>query len=148
MPLTLNDMKPISLCITTQELFDTKRFLLGYCDGLILRGEDKDLKNNLVLVKRELNAFRTQRKFFDGYKAIITGNIDKILSLVSSRYSKKDPNSVRKIIENGKDILKKILKTSNFEEILGLENEFKSKITLPVYELFLKNMKNSNIKII
>jgi len=31
MPLTMHDIKPIGLCITTQELFDTKKFLLNYC---------------------------------------------------------------------------------------------------------------------
>lgn len=148
MPLTLNDIKPISLCITTQELFDTKRFLLNYCDGLILRGGDVDLKSSLTDMKRQLNAFNTQRKFFDGYKAIITNNIDKILSLVSSRYLKKDPSSVRQILSNGRNLIRKVVRSNSFEEILGLENEFKSKITLPVYELFIKEMRNSKIDVI
>ncbi len=148
MVLTLNEIRSIGLCVTTQELFDTKRFLYNYCDSLILRGKDDQLKNNLIGVKREMNALTTQRKFLDGYKAIITNNIDKILSLVSSRYEKIEPNDVRKIGMNGRDLIKKTLKSNSFEEILSLEGEFKSKITLPTYELFLNELKRSNVKII
>jgi len=148
MPLTLHDIKPIGLCITTQELFDTKRFLLNYCDGLIIRGKDVHLKDDLTRFKRELNAFRTQRKFFDGYKAIIVSNIDKILGLVTSRYSKSEPNKVERITMDGKNLIKKILITDNFEKILGMEGEFKSKITLPIYQLFINDLKKSKIQVI
>jgi len=148
MPLTLHDIKPIGLCVTTQELFDTKRFLHNYCDGLILRGRDTLLINDLTTIKRELNAFRTQRKFLDGHKVIITSNIDKILGLVSARYEKDEPSSVKRIKMDGKDLIKKVLRTNSFEEILGMEAEFKSKITLPVYELFLKDLKQSKVNII
>jgi len=148
MPLTLHDIKPVGLCITTEELFDTKRFMHNYCDGLILRGRDVQLVNDLTVVKRELNMFNTQRKFFDGYKAIITSNIDKILGLISSRYGNIEPRGVERIEMSAKDLIKKILKVRSFEEILGMESEFRSKITLPVYELFLTDMKKSKEEII
>jgi len=140
MPLTLHDVKPIGLCITTEELFDTKRFIHNYCDTLILRGKDLQLCNDLTSLKRQLNSFNTQKKFFDGYKAIITSNIDKIISLVSSRY-KYEPQQVEKIKMNAKDIIKKLLAINTFEEIFALENEFKTKVTLPTYELFIKDLK-------
>jgi len=148
MALTLNDIKPIGLCITTQDLFDTKRFLYNYCDGLILRGKDADMVNDLTTFKRDLNSFRTQLKFLNGYKAIITSNIDKILGVATSRYSKIEPRMVEELVTNAKQIIKKTLKANNFEEILAMENEFKSKITLPVYELFIKSFKTSNTKVI
>jgi len=148
MTVTLHDIKPIGLCITTQDLFDTKKFLHSFCDSFILRGKDVQLRNELTTVKREMNAFRTQTKFFDGYKAIITSNIEKILCLVSSRYEKVEPKGVERILMDGKDLIKRILKTKSFEEILGLEAEFKSKITLPTYELFLRVLKRSKIDII
>jgi hypothetical protein len=141
MPLTLHDIKPIGLCITTEELFDAKRFMHNYCDGLILRGKDVQLINELTVIKRELNMLQTQRKFFDGYRAIITSNIDKILGVVISRYGNIEPRGVERIEMSAKDLIKKILKTKSFEEILGMESEFRSKITLPVYELFLTNLK-------
>jgi hypothetical protein len=148
MALTLNDIKPIGLCITTQELFDTKRFLYNYCDGLIIRGKDDQLVSELTVFKRDLNTFRTQLKFLNGYKAIITNNIDKILGIANSRYSKDEPRMVEQLVMNGKDIIKKTLRANSFEEILAMENEFKSKVTLPVYELFIKSLKKSNINVI
>jgi len=147
MPLTLNDIKPVGLCVTTEELFDTKRFIHNYCDALILRGKDLQLCNDLTSVKRQLNSFQTQQKFFDGYKAIITSNIDKIISLISSRY-KYEPQMVEKIKMNAKDIIKKVLEVNNFEQILVLQNEFKIKVTLPIYELFIKDLKRLKEKII
>ena len=148
MTLTLHDIKPIGLCITTQDLFDTKKFLHSFCDSFILRGKDIALKNDLTALKREMNAFMTQQKFLDGYKAIITSNIEKILCLVSSRYEKMDIHGVERIRMDSKDLIKKILKTNNFEEIFGLEAEFKTKITLPTYELFLNDLKKSKVDII
>ena len=148
MALTLNDIKPIGLCITTQELFDTKRFLYNYCDGLILRSKDANLVNDLTAFKRELNAFRTQPKYLAGYKAILTSNIDKILGIATSRYSKDEPKMVEQLVMNAKNMIKKILQANNFENILAMENEFKTKITLPVYELFIKNLKRSKINVI
>jgi len=148
MALTLHDIKPIGLCITTEELFDTRRFILNYCDGLIIRGNDDNLRSELTRIKRELSAFRTQMKFLEGYKAIITSNIDKILGLVASRYAKVEPRVVERIIMDGKTLIKKIVNTKGFEEIPVLEAEFKSKITLPIYELFITDLKKSNITVI
>jgi len=148
MALTLNDIKPIGLCITTQELFDTKRFLYNYCDGLILRSKDVNLVNDLTTFKRELNSMRTQIKYLSGYKAIITSNIDKILGIATSRYSKDELRMVEQLVMNGKNMIKKILAANNFEGILAMEGEFKSKITLPVYELFIKSLKRSKINVI
>jgi hypothetical protein len=148
MALTLHDIKPIGLCITTEELFDTRRFILNYCDGLIMRGHDDNLRSELTRIKREMNAFRTQNKFLEGYKAIITCNIDKILGLVASRYAKFEPDKVERIIMDGKTLVKKIINTKGFEEIPTLEAEFKSKITLPIYELFISELKKSNITVI
>jgi hypothetical protein len=148
MALTMHDIKPIGLCVSTEELFDTRRFILNYCDGLILRGNDQNLASELTKIKREMNTFRTQNKFLEGYKAILTCNIDKILGLVASRYAKFEPDKVEKIIMDGKTLVKKIINTKGFEEIPVLEAEFKSKITLPIYELFITELKKSNITVI
>jgi len=147
MTLTMHDTKPIGLCISTQELFDTKRYLLNFCDGLLLRGNDPTLKTKLTIVKRELNAFRTQQKFLDGHKAVIVSNIDKIIGLVD-RYSKANPNEVEEVKNNGKNLIQKVLGAQAFDDILKLEGEFKGKITLPIYQLFIYDLKRSNIKMI
>ncbi|MDI6826151.1 MAG: hypothetical protein QMD36_03075 [Candidatus Aenigmarchaeota archaeon] len=148
MPLTLHDIKPIGLCVTTEELFDTRRFILNYCDGLIIRGKDTRLSDELTRIKRELNVFRTQFKFLEGYKAIIISNIDKILGLITSRYSKIEPKKVERIVMDGMSLIKKIVNIKNFEEIPALEGEFKSKISLPVYEMFISELRKSGISII
>ena len=147
MVLTMQDTRPIGLCLATQDLFDTKRYLLNFCDGLLLRGDDAALKTKLTIVKRELNAFRTQQKFLEGHKLVIVSNIDKIIGLVD-RYSKANPNEVYEVKKNGKDLIQKVLVVQGFDGILKLENEFKSKITLPIYQLFIYDLKRSNIKMI
>lgn len=144
----MQDIKPVALCITTQDLFDTRRFILNFCDGLIMRGEDVRLKNALVALKRDMNAFRTQKNFLDGYKAIITSNIDKIIGTVANRYAGTDIGEVEGIMRNGNELMKKVLKAESFDEIGALEAEFKSKITLPTYRLFIDDLKKSNIKIV
>lgn len=148
MTLTLHDIKPIGLCISTQELFDTKRFLLNYCDNLVLRGDDVKLKNKLTTIRRELNSMRGQVKFLEGYKAILISNIDKIMALVDSRYAKTFLEDVQTVKKSGRKIIEKILDANSFEEIMSLENDFKSNIVLPTYRLFIDDLKKSRIQIV
>ncbi len=147
MALTMHDTKPLGLCMATQELFDTKRYLLNYCDGLILRGEDPRLKRKLELVKRELNTFRTQRKFFEGHKAVIVSNIDKILGLVD-RYSKANPVKVDKVRKDGRELMQRVLEADKFDDILKLEDEFKRKVTHPIYQMFTDDLRKSKIRVV
>lgn len=142
MPLTLHDITPVGLCIATQDLFDAKRFQSNFCDNLLLRAKDKKLEPKLIKLKRELNSMMTQRKFLDGHRTVIVSNIDKILALVA-RYAKMDLSLTESIIENGKELIEKVLAADSFEGIAELEPAFKSKITLPVYELFIKYTKRS-----
>jgi len=141
MAVTLNDLTPISLCIATEELFDAKRFLQNFCDNLLLRARDQQLEPLIISFKRDLNNPVVQKKFFDGYKAILLNNIDKILSLVSGRYSRIDLKAVESIIKEGKELMRKILLANNFLEVSELHSTFKSKVFLPTYQLFLTSMK-------
>ncbi len=148
MVLTIHDVTPMGLCIATQDLFDTKRFQANFCDNLLLRVKDAKLGSKLTNLKRELNSIMTQNKFLDGHKTAIISNIDKILGLVSSRYVQIDLKLAEKIIEDGKELIDKLVLSNSFEDIAALESVFKSKITLPVYELFTTSMKRSNIKMV
>lgn len=148
MGITLHDITPVGLCIATQELFDTKRFRANFCDNLLLRARDKRLEPVLNSLKRELNSLMTEKKFLDGHKTIIVSNIDKILSLVSSRYLQVDLRLTESIINNGKQLIEKVMNADSFEDIGKLESEFKSKITLPVYELFASYMKRSKTSVL
>ncbi len=148
MALTLHDITPIGLCIATQDLFDAKRFKQNFCDNLLLRARDKILEPKIISLKRELNSFATEKRFLEGYKVVIINNMDKILSITSSRYVSTDLRMVESIVFNGKKLMEKVLSAGNFETIASLESEFKSKITLVIYELFIKSLKQSKISIV
>lgn len=146
MPLTLTDITPIGLCVATQDLFDAKRFQTNFCDNLLLRTEDKTIRPKLISLKRDL--ISTEKKFLDGHKAVIISNIDRIIGLVSSRYLKVDLRLAESVVSNGKELIEKVLACESFEDIARLESEFKKRITLTVYELFIGYMKKSKISII
>lgn len=148
MVLTIRDIMPISLCMATEELFDTKRFRENFCDNLILKAKDREIERLIMPMKREIIKYPTSKKFLEGHKAAIISNIDKILALVSSRYSKIDFKKVENIVKTGKDIIKKVFFAESFEEIGSLAPLFKSKVSLPTYSLFIENMRRSGINVV
>jgi len=148
MSINLHDITPVGLCIATQDLFDAKRFRTNFGDNLLLRSDDKKVKPKLMSIKRELNSSIGEKKFLEGHKTAIINNIDKILSLVGSRYTQIDLKAVESIFENGKELIDKVFFATNFDDIARLEPTFKTKITLPVYELFLDQMKRSDVRVI
>ena len=141
MPLTLHEALPLGMCLATQELLDVKKFLLNFCDGILLKSTDDSLKRRISQIKRDLNAFKVQDKFLDGYKAVLLNNMDRIINLTISRFSKLKPNEVEKIVKSVKEIMEKILNAQKFEDFLPLEAEFKKKVTLPLYELYIEVQK-------
>lgn len=140
MDLTLNDITPIALCVATQELFDAKRFQANFGDNLILRAKDRNLTPLLFNLKRDLNS-STQKKFLDGHKAVIISNIDKIISLVATRYGQLSLKQVQQIVDSGKQLISKVIYTESFDEIAKLEPSFRMQMTFPVYNLFMNSMK-------
>jgi len=148
MVLTIHDVTPMGLCIATQDLFDTKRFQANFCDNLLLRSKDAKLGSKLTNLKRELNSMMTQSKFLEGHKTAIISNMDKILGLVASRYVETDLKVAEKIVEDGKEMIDRVIFSNSFEDIAALEPEFRTKIALPVYGLFTSSMKRSNIKMV
>ena len=137
--ITLADITPIGLCITTQELLEVKRFQQNFCDNLLLRMRDENLHPGISSIKKELNS-DLKRKYFDGYKAVIINNLDKIISLITSRYYKIDMKVVEELVKSGKNLIKRIADSNNFDEIFDLAPVFKSQILLPTYNLFLKTL--------
>ena len=147
MPLTMQDIKPVSLCIATEELFDSKRFRENFCDNLVLKARDKEIEELVSPLKKEIT-LRNPKKFLEGYKAVIMSNIDKILSLVSARYSSVDFKKVEDIVKSGKELIKKVYFAESFEEINSLGEIFRRKISLPTYSLFISAMRHSQIDVI
>jgi len=136
MSLTLSDLAPIGLCIATQDLFDAKRFRNNFCDFILLRARDMKFSTNIIEIKRQLNSSSMEKKFLEGHKTAIMSNTDKIISIITSRYVNIDARRVERIVENAKNLIGKVLMAETFEQISVLEPEFKSNITLPVFELF------------
>jgi hypothetical protein len=148
MALTLNDITPIGLCIVTQELMDTRKFQNGFCDNTIMKTRDEELQTKLTSIKRELNSYATENKFLQGHKAVIVNNMDKINALVISRFFQQDLKAVESIVAHSKDLMARVLGASSFQDISVLEPTFRSKVSLPVYDLFLQYMRKSNIPMV
>lgn len=138
MHLTMSDMMPVGLCLATQELFDAKRYVQNFCDHSLLRARDSEIENAIWPMKKELGSSSFEKKYVEGHKAVIVSNIDKILSLVTARYANLNIRSIEALVKEGKSIMKKVLRAQSFQDILLLEPTFKSKMVLPVYELFLE----------
>ena len=143
MHITMTDMMPVSLCLATHELFDTKRYQQNFCDHCLLRSPDTETSNAIWPMKKELGASQYQKKYLEGHKAVIVSSIDKILSLTTARYSNLNLRSIEALVKDGKGMMRKVIQATSFEDIVLMEPSFKSKIVLPVYELFLESMKRS-----
>ncbi len=148
MTLTMHDIRPMGLCVSTLDLFDTRKFLLSYCDSIIMRGDDQRLINTLTQFKRELNSMMSQKKYLDGYKAIIVNNIDKIIALVEARYAKTYSGDVESVSVHGKKLIDRVLNATSFDVIGDMEDEFKIRILLPTYRLFVDDLKKSKVEFI
>ncbi len=144
----MQEVIPIGLCIATQDLIDAKRFQQNFADNLVLRIRDRTLEPRLMPIKRELNSSTLQKKYLEGHKTAIVSNIDKIIALVTSRYSELDLNLVDSIVYNGKLLINKVLNADSFDKIAELDPMFKSKVTLPVYDLFIRHLKKSRISMV
>lgn len=143
MHMTMSDVMPIGLCLATDELFDTKRYQQNWCDHCLLRSKDSETEAVIWPVKKELGGSAYQKKYLEGHKAAIASNIDKILGLVTARYARLNIKSIEALVKEGKSLIRKVLQAQSFEDILIMQPTFKSKIVLPVYELFLESNKRS-----
>ncbi len=148
MTVTMQEVTPIGLCIVTQDMMDSKRYRSNFGDNLILRARDRSFELKLTPIKRELNSYMSEKKYLEGFKIVIISNIDKIMALVSARYSNIDLNLVDSIVFNGKVVIEKILNAESFDKIAELDGLFKTKITLPVYDLFIRQMKKGKTQMI
>src|SRR5438445_2672060 len=141
MALTLHDITPMGLCVATLELFDTRRFKAGFCDGVLMK---EDHFPELISLRRELNSTTSQNKFLDGHKTAIISNIDKILTM-TNRYQNIDFIVVENVLKAGNEIIKRVFYAGTFEKIAGIEADFKKEIVFPIYRLFVEQMKRSNV---
>jgi hypothetical protein len=139
--ITLAELTPLAFCIQTDDLFDFRTFQSSFADHVVLREKDIELSEFLVSAKRELNSSMHQAKFFEGYKLVLIRNLDKIMSLVQSRYSNIDEATVNKVLSSCRQLIKKVLIAESFQKIQELEPTFKKDVLLRVYSLFSKTIK-------
>jgi len=139
--ITLAELTPLALCIQTDDLFDVRMFQSSFGDHIVLREKDQELSEFLIPMKRELNSTLHQRKFLEGYKLVLIRNLDRIMSLVQSRYSSVDEASVNRVLTVCKQLMKKVLIAESLEKIQELEPTFKKEVLLKVYSLFSKTFK-------
>lgn len=139
--ITLAELTPLAFCIQTDDLFDFRTFQSSFADHVVLREKDIELSEFLVSTKRELNSSMHQAKFFEGYKLVLIRNLDKIMSLVQSRYSNIDEATVNKVLSSCRQLIKKVLIAESFQKIQELEPTFKKDVLLRVYSLFSKTIK-------
>ena len=137
--ITMQEIEPLALCMATQNLFD-KRFTSNFGDNIILRSRDPELEPRLLRIKREINSMMTEKLYLEGHKMNIINNIDRIMSLVS-RYASIDLRVVEGIVNNGKELIKKVMAADSFDDNGAMEAVFKSQMLLPVYELYVKQSK-------
>jgi len=139
--ITLAELTPLAFCIQTDDLFDFKMFQSSFGDHIVLRERNPELSEFIVQSKRELNSTMQQIKFLEGYKLVIVRNLDKIMSLVESRYSSVDKAAVDRILAACRQLIKKVLVAENFQKIQELEPTFKKEVLLRVYSLFSQTLK-------
>ena len=139
--ITLAELTPLAFCIQTDDLFDFKMFQSSFGDHIVLREKNPELSEFIVQSKRELNSTMQQIKFLEGYKLVIVRNLDKIMSLVESRYSSIDKAVVDRILTACRQLIKKVLVAESFQKIQELEPTFKKEVLLRVYSLFTQTLK-------
>jgi hypothetical protein len=139
--ITLAELTPLAFCIQTDDLFDFRVFQSSFGDHIVLRERNLELSEFIVQMKRDLNSSMNQVKFLDGYKLVLVRNLDKIMSLVQSRYSTIDGATVDKILTSCRQLIKKVLVAENFQKIQELEPTFKKEVLLKVYSLLSKTIK-------
>jgi len=139
--ITLAELTPLAFCIQTDDLFDFKMFQSSFGDHIVLRERNPELSEFIVQSKRELNSTMQQIKFLEGYKLVIVRNLDKIMSLVESRYSSIDKAAVDRILTACRQLIKKVLVAESFQKIQELEPTFKKEVLLRVYSLFSQTLK-------
>ena len=67
---------------------------------------------------------------------------------MTNRYQSVDSIEVGKIVKEGKEIIKRVFYAGTFEQIAGIENDFKREVALPINRLFIELMKRSKVSVI
>ncbi|MEM0476759.1 MAG: hypothetical protein QW367_03990 [Candidatus Aenigmatarchaeota archaeon] len=138
--INIGDLEPIAYCIVIREVLDSKRFLKGFGDNVLLKFPIKEIEENIKKIRKELLSEIENKKHFVGIKTLLLDLLDRILAM-SSRYNSINYALASEIQNSIKKIMKNITYADNFNDLEKLYEEFNRSVFLNMYKLFQESIK-------
>lgn len=135
--ITLSEIKPLALALSTYELFEGKKIKLDFGSIILLKYKDPYTEKILNEYKKDLLLSSTSKKFVEGLKLVIIYNLDRIIGLAHSRFDRLNPARVKEIEMKAKNLIKRVNEeVFSINDLEKLKDDFKRDILLPIYQLF------------
>ncbi|MBU5682700.1 MAG: hypothetical protein KQA34_03255 [Candidatus Aenigmarchaeota archaeon] len=138
--INIGDLEPIAYCIVIREVLDSKRFLKGFGDNVLLKFPIKEIEENIKKIRKELLSEIENKKHFVGIKTLLLDLLDRILAM-SSRYNSINYALASEIQNSIKKIMRNITYADNFNDLEKLYEEFNRSVFLNMYKLFQESIK-------
>lgn len=138
--INIGDLEPIAYCIVIREVLDSKRFLKGFGDNVLLKFPIKEIEENIKKIRKELLSEIENKKHFVGIKTLLLDLLDRILAM-SNRYNSINYALASEIQNSIKKIMKNITYADNFNDLEKLYEEFNRSVFLNMYKLFQESIK-------
>ncbi|MEM5831028.1 MAG: hypothetical protein QXO40_02400 [Candidatus Aenigmatarchaeota archaeon] len=137
--INIGDLEPIAYCIVIREVLDSKRFLKGFGDNVLLKFPIKEIEENIKKIRKELLSEIENKKHFVGIKTLLVDLLDRILAM-SNRYNSINYALASEIQNSIKKIMKNITYADNFNDLERLYEEFNRNVFLNMYKLFQESI--------
>lgn len=137
--INIGDLEPIAYCIVIREVLDSKRFLKGFGDNVLLKFPIKEIEENIKKIRKELLSEIENKKHFVGIKTLLLDLLDRILAM-SNRYNSINYALASEIQNSIKKIMKNITYADNFNDLERLYEEFNRNVFLNMYKLFQESI--------
>lgn len=137
--INIGDLEPIAYCIVIREVLDSKRFLKGFGDNVLLKFPIKEIEENIKKIRKELLSEIENKKHFVGIKTLLLDLLDRILAM-SNRYNSINYALASEVQNSIKKIMKNITYADNFNDLEKLYEEFNRNVFLNMYKLFQESI--------
>ncbi|MFH7903009.1 MAG: hypothetical protein QXQ19_00880 [Candidatus Aenigmatarchaeota archaeon] len=137
--INIGDLEPIAYCIVIREVLDSKRFLKGFGDNVLLKFPIKEIEENIKKIRKELLSEIENKKHFVGIKTLLLDLLDRILAM-SNRYNSINYALASEVQNSIKKIMKNITYADNFNDLERLYEEFNRNVFLNMYKLFQESI--------
>ncbi|MEM5820043.1 MAG: hypothetical protein QW678_00095 [Candidatus Aenigmatarchaeota archaeon] len=137
--INIGDLEPIAYCIVIREVLDSKRFLKGFGDNVLLKFPIKEIEENIKKIRKELLSEIENKKHFVGIKTLLLDLLDRILAM-SNRYNSINYALASEVQNSIKKIMKNITYADNFNDLEKLYEEFNRSVFLNMYKLFQESI--------